>query len=74
LVPLAVLSESGEHEVVALLGQELRPVADHGHAVGRVAEAKLAALFDEPGTNVTIMPIFLAPKLAKKFQCKAHKK
>ena len=51
LMPLAIFSESVEHEIVALLREELRPVADHRHPVRSVAQTELAAFFDKPEQN-----------------------
>ena len=55
-MPLAVLPEAAEHEVVALLRQELGPVADHRSPVAGVAQAKLTALFDEPEIRSNRVP------------------
>ena len=47
-MPLAILPEPVEHEVVALLRQELRPVSNNRHAVRRVAQAELATFLHKP--------------------------
>ena len=48
LVPLAIFSEPVEHQVVALLREELGPVTNDRHSARGVAQAKLSAFFDKP--------------------------
>ena len=48
LMPLAILSQSVEHQMVALLGEELWPVSNHRHPVGRVTQAQLASFLHKP--------------------------
>ena len=48
LVPLAVSAQPREHEVVALLREELGPVAQRRLPVRRLAQQQFAALLHEP--------------------------
>jgi len=48
LMPLAIFSESIEHQVVAFFREELRPIAYDRHSTRSVAQTKLTSFFDEP--------------------------
>jgi len=47
-MPFAIFPESVEHEIVALLGEKLWPVANDRHPVRSVAQTEFAAFFDKP--------------------------